>query len=789
MYALVTGLVLLANLALLRAVAAPRPRTWSLFVIAIVAATYVHHYAAFALVACNLYFLILTWWPSVRTRADGARGLPIVPSATEALRATRAWLVAQAAIFVLYIPWFFSLIALSGKAGYEPIVSLPGMLRQLTILFSGGGFLGDTFGVVVGGAAAALFMLGLVEHGRRIPRTNAAPLLLTVLAILVPLLIVYGLQELLQKQSYHERYLMFLSPLFYLGIAAGLRAVRRLHWLASALLVAFTLVTSGVGISNHYFDAKYANGDYKGIAVYLEAQGRPRDAIALTGEAVNRLFTYYYQGQLPIITLDPGDNVPARLKSWSSNYDRIWFMPYWQTELDSRIETWLAANLYPTRTDWFANARLELYGVAGDPPVQASGTRFGQDLELVTFALASTSRAGEIAPMTLNWRTDRQLGDDLKVSLRLSDRQGHIYWQSDAQPRRGLPAASQWTPNTLLPDRYGLPIPPGTPPGLYGLELRVYGAGGDQPLVDDAGVAAATGNGLALGEIQVTRGAPATVGEITPGQRITTPAEDGIALLGLDLDAGPWRSGSSVALGLYWQATEPVSSSGSRQATIRLVGKDDEVLAQRHQPLHSTDYPTSDWQAGEVVRAIWDLAIPAATAAGECRLQLRLDGSAPWLTLANVQVEARSRVLRAPTVGHSLAITIGPGLLVGYDSSSDPIRPGSTLELTLLWKALATADRSLKVFAHVLNREGALVAQQDGEPCLGACPTDSWVAGEYLRDVYRIVLPAQLPPGEYQLEIGMYDPTTVRRLPVLDSSGSPLPDDRLLFGDLRIVDR
>jgi mannosyltransferase len=789
MYALVTALVLLANLALLRAMAAPQPRAWGLFVTAIVAATYVHHYAAFALVACNLYFLVLTWWSPIRARAGGAGGLLAANGASQALGDTRAWLAAQAAIVVLYIPWFFSLIALAGKAGYEPAVTLPGMLQQLTFQFSGGRFLGQSGGLAVGVGAAALFLLGLVEQGRGPRRANAVPLLLTTLAMLLPILVVYGLQEVLHKQSFHERYLMFLSPIFYLAIATGLRAVRRLQWLLAALLVAFALLTAGVGTFNHYFDARYANGDYKGIAAYLQTHGRPRDAIALSGEVMNRLFPYYYRGQLPILTLDPGDDVAAKLKSWSGGYERIWFMPYWQTALDLQMETWLATNLYPARTDWFANARLQLYGVAMDPPAQASGVRFGEGLELASYSLASASRAGEIAPLTLNWRANRPLGDDYKISLRLTDQQGRLYWQADAQPRNGLLPTSQWPPDTLLPDRHGLLIPPGTPPGDYALQLRVYGPGGDLPIAGAAGAGAPAGNGLSLGKIQVARGAPTPASEITPGRRLSSPPMDGIALLGLDLDAGGWRAGGTVSLGLYWQVVGTGSAGADRQATIRLVSKGDEVLTQHHQPLLSTDYPTSDWQPGEIVRAVWDLAIPATAIPGEYRLQILLDGEAMWVNLANLQVEARTRLLRAPAVGHPLAISAGPGQLVGYDLPSDPVRPGATVEVELYWKALATAGQRFKVFAHVLNREGALVAQQDSEPCQGACPTNSWVAGEYLLDVYRIALPADLPPGDYQLAIGMYDPVTVLRLPMLDSAGSRQTDDRLLLGSLRVQGR
>ena len=35
-----------------------------------------------------------------------------------------------------------------------------------------------------------------------------------------------------------------------------------------------------------------------------------------------------------------------------------------------------------------------------------------------------------------------------------------------------------------------------------------------------------------------------------------------------------------------------------------------------------------------------------------------------------------------------------------------------------------------------------------------------------IRDEYTLDVPASLPPGDYRIEVGMYDPQTLERLPV-----------------------
>jgi len=67
----------------------------------------------------------------------------------------------------------------------------------------------------------------------------------------------------------------------------------------------------------------------------------------------------------------------------------------------------------------------------------------------------------------------------------------------------------------------------------------------------------------------------------------------------------------------------------------------------------------------------------------------------------------------------------------------------------------------------------------------GAYPTTGWSVGERVRDEYRIPIEADAPAGEYELEIGMYEPVTGERLLVYSQEGALL-GDRILLGQIRV---
>jgi hypothetical protein len=120
-----------------------------------------------------------------------------------------------------------------------------------------------------------------------------------------------------------------------------------------------------------------------------------------------------------------------------------------------------------------------------------------------------------------------------------------------------------------------------------------------------------------------------------------------------------------------------------------------------------------------------------------------------------------------------LDIQLGSDIsLRGYQIVSQSVSPGQILSLSLDWQALARPDRNYKVFVQLLNPEGQLVTQHDSQPLDGFRPTSIWRPGQEITDHYGLLLPDTLPPGAYQLIVGMYDGETGQRLQV---SGANIP--------------
>src|SRR5205814_9462806 len=96
--------------------------------------------------------------------------------------------------------------------------------------------------------------------------------------------------------------------------------------------------------------------------------------------------------------------------------------------------------------------------------------------------------------------------------------------------------------------------------------------------------------------------------------------------------------------------------------------------------------------------------------------------------------------------------------------------------ITLRWRARAPIAERYTVFIHVIDPSEYLWGQHDGEPGGGARSTNGWLPGEDIFDRHGLPILAGTPPGEYQIEIGLYDSGSGARLPVLDAAGQPRGD-------------
>ncbi len=106
-----------------------------------------------------------------------------------------------------------------------------------------------------------------------------------------------------------------------------------------------------------------------------------------------------------------------------------------------------------------------------------------------------------------------------------------------------------------------------------------------------------------------------------------------------------------------------------------------------------------------------------------------------------------------------------------------PLRPGDSLQVTVIWQPLAAFEQDYKIFAHLVDAAGNVLAQFDGYPQNGAYPTSTWLPGEPIEDTYTVTVPAAASPGPYRLYIGLYNEATQERLPVAgDSAGRVILD-------------
>jgi hypothetical protein len=115
---------------------------------------------------------------------------------------------------------------------------------------------------------------------------------------------------------------------------------------------------------------------------------------------------------------------------------------------------------------------------------------------------------------------------------------------------------------------------------------------------------------------------------------------------------------------------------------------------------------------------------------------------------------------------------------LGHDLAGSPAA-GEFLVLTLYWQALEADEREHVIFAHLVGPDGRLIAQQDAPPLGGSYPASEWTSGELFLHRVTLGIPADAPPGEYDLLVGMYTYPDIERLTV--ASDRPYAQDSLIW--------
>jgi uncharacterized membrane protein len=285
--------------------------------------------------------------------------------------------------------------------------------------------------------------------------------------------------------------------------------------------------------------------------------------------------------------------------------------------------------------------------------------------------------------------------------------------------------------------------------------------------------------------------------EAAPQYPLHVQFGDSLRLLGFDLLDDPRRAETAVRL--YWQPLQPLPP-GLRLYPF-FVDAEDHLIENTEQRPQLTQlwYPSELWPPGQIIVSEtmpwplgrrWSLAVGVLTgpnwADWSQRLPLTHDHTVPplrrfeantWLRAATFERQGRLLTEIPPPdpnqpPPHPLSANLGDQIeLHGYDLSGPK---NNELEVTLYWRARQIMPLDYSVFIHLLGPDGALVAQHDAQPWYEvAMPTSTWQPGENVLDRHPLPLPADLPPGPYRLQVGVYYWETLERLPLLEN-GAPV---------------
>ena len=275
---------------------------------------------------------------------------------------------------------------------------------------------------------------------------------------------------------------------------------------------------------------------------------------------------------------------------------------------------------------------------------------------------------------------------------------------------------------------------------------------------------------------------------------------DKIQLLGYEVETSHARPRRPAAIALYWRSLKEMDRDYA--VCVRLIGPEGEPYPADCTYPQRGNYATSLWKRGDIFKDTYygrvprDVPAPSVASINvaiftypeeEYLPALDAQGALIGESVTFGRVKVASSEKFDPDIPHSLAYYLGDSIaLIGYGLEGTS-RPGDTLTLRLYWSPLAAIGQDYTVFVHLMDRDGRLWAQHDGQTRNDTYPTGLWDEGEVIEDERRLTLPADLPAGTYEIRVGMYSLETMQRLPAVDDGGERQPDDAIVLTEIAIA--
>jgi len=451
---------------------------------------------------------------------------------------------------------------------------------------------------------------------------------------------------------------------------------------------------------------------------------------------------------------------------------------------------------HPARTEWLTLGLLAvgLLGATiafgrvesplrrvGAPPVAEGGGLAGGPLRFDGFTLSrATVPAGETFDIDMAWTALALPSVDYQSEVWLADAAG-LMWsvKGTERPRvfEDAPPTRQWSPGEWAWDSREVRVLSGAPPGAYNIVLTLFDKVTLQPVTLTDAAGATVGPTAVIGRVEVVNPvAPPAFAPQYPVER-DFPAL-GLRLLGYNLDRAVVSPGEPVLLTLFWECVEPFLCE---RFVLRLEDEAGVGLETWWLPVVRADFSRDAWPDHGHLRGQYTVQLPASLASGRYRFLVE------EFPLSEIAVTAPERHFTAPPLaqeidatfaaadGRPVATLVGlaaaiplPNPLPEGEGAAPPLpcspAPLLLCSLPLVWRADAETPVDYRVFVHLVDNAGAIIAQSDAAPAGWTRPTTGWLPGEYVLDTHTLTLPDPLPAGPLSLRVGLYDPQSGERL-------------------------
>lgn len=245
-----------------------------------------------------------------------------------------------------------------------------------------------------------------------------------------------------------------------------------------------------------------------------------------------------------------------------------------------------------------------------------------------------------------------------------------------------------------------------------------------------------------------------------------------VQILGYDLEPALPQPGKPTRVLIYYRVLERMYPMYSDALSISDINGN--AWGDYKSFPASFYYPTYRWQVGDYYRDAFTIYLPTSAPTGLYNLGLS------WYVYnsdtSQVEYDTESKLsLGAIRVGdfapdeisHAQNAHIGDSIsFLGWNVDRLTAERGQALRLGLVWRADRAVTQSYTVFVHLTDANGRVYATADGPPFHGLFPTDLWIVGEKLLDPHTLTIPANLKPGTFYLEVGMYVRSSGARLPI-----------------------